>query len=619
MPVSLLQRRLTRGAGFLGLFSVACACLLGIGATSAVADSTCTTSGTGVVADFCFPPTATTAGSAQNLETTIDFDYGSGSKATVQNMTVTLAPGLLAVPTAVTTTCTQSELQLGTCPPASQVGTGTVVADEPYLLPKLVQLPAQSALYEMDVPSTDTGTDVAYFGLDIWLGKKLPAAGTKPDLTANASASIATTTSGQPAVQFSFDGLPTMLGGLNIQVQTLTLQIDGTTTSSDGTSTAYTRLPTSCALATTTLSVDTFTPSHAGSATGAVTTVAGGGADSFTPTGCSALPFTPTMSATATKDASDLGVDFVSTITQPAGQAAASSITLDVPADTLGPNLLAAAVQFGDVVGSATAVSPLLPFPLVGAVTLTGTVASPALTIGFPKPVPLTLTGSVDIVHNSVTFANLPDVPLSALAVTINGGPGALYDTTCQQPTATLTGSLTGQNGLTVAPTAKFTIAGCPTTTPVLAVPPTTTTPTVTTPSGAAGKQTPPKLSHGSLSGLGSGTAKLSFTLTAGSSKLSSFTVSLPGGLSFDRRTFKRGVSIAGASVRSLALSGGKLTVTLRAGASRVTVKLSAKAIAEVPALRRRVKSKKVRTLTAAVVARTQAGTATPLKLTLHV
>jgi hypothetical protein len=144
--------------------------------------------------------------------------------------------------------------------------------------------------------------------------------------------------------------------------------------------------------------------------------------------------------------------------------------------------------------------------------------------------------------------------------------------------------------------------------------PPTTT---VTTPTGASGKQTPPKISHGSLSGLGSGTASLGFTLTAGSSKLSSFTVSLPSGLSFDRRTYRRGVTIAGADVRSLALSHGRLTVTLRAPASQVAVELSAKALDEVASLRRRVKTKKVRTLTAAVVARTAAGTSTPLKLKL--
>jgi hypothetical protein len=629
---SLLRRCLRRLAFLVPVAATgAFVCALPSSALAAGSAGSCTTAGGGTVADFCFQPTGTAAGSAAGLDTSITFNYAAGgdSTATVKNMTVTLAPGLLAIPTAATATCSPTELSSGSCPAASEVGTGTVVADEPNLLPSLIQLPAVSALYAMPVSadaSANAANDVAYFGLDIWLGTKQPKAGTAPTLSANASGSIGNV-GGQPAVDFNFDGLPTnlpaKLGGLPIQVQNLTLDIDATVNSSSGTptSTAYTRLPTSCAVATTTLSVDTVSTS------GAVTTGTGSGADSFTPTGCGSLPFTPALTATAARDASDLGAQFVSTVTQPAGQAAAQSITLNVPPATLGPNLIAAAGEFGDVVGSAVAATPLLPFTLDGTVTLTGNITAPTLTITLPPPVPITLTGAIDILGNSVTFSNLPDVPLSSLAVTLAGGANGLYATTCAQPAGTLVGVFGGQNGASATVNAPFTVSNCANVEPVITSPTTTTTttatatttPVTTTPTSSSGKRTPPKISHGSLAGLASGNAKLGFTLTAGSSKLSSFTVSLPGGLRFDARTYTRGLTLSGGHAASLKLSGGRLIVTLRAAESKVTATLSAKAIDEVSALRTRVKQKKVRTLTTTVVAKSTAGASTTLKLTLKV
>jgi len=612
---------------------------LAVGATPASAKSkqagsSCTpavnaTAG-GVVSSFCFQPTSTTAGGDPGLDTTIDFDYSSRGD-TVQNMTVTMPPGVLAIPTAVGALCQPSELTAGTCPAASQVGDGTVTADSPIL--PILTLPANSALYEMSIPTDEMGVDAAYFGLAIWLGSGPPKPGQAPVAVGFASAclvSAGTTTEsctnpsstapivGQPAVQFDFANLPTSLAGfIPIQVQSLTLDIFGTVNSSTGTSTstAYTRLPTSCATDTTLLSVDTVDAAGDGS-----------GGDNFTPTGCGSLPFSPDLSATATKDSGDLGVQFTSTVTQPAGQAAVSSLTLNVPAATIGPDLVAALGDFGDIVGSATVVTPLLPNPLTGSVVLTGSVASPALTITLPAPVPLTLTGAVSIADNSVTFPapgtpSLPDVPLSSLAVTLNGGPDALYATICSNPTGTLQGSFTAQNGAPWTDQAPLSIADCSTPTPVSTTTTsttTTTTPPTPPPVSSSGKVTPPKVSGGSLAGLAGGGARLRFTLTAGSSKLTSFTVSLPGGLSFDR-SYRRGVKITGAGVRSLTLSGGDLAVALRAPGARVVVSVSASALVERSALRGKVRARKVKTLTATIVARTANGKRATLRLKLRV
>lgn len=595
--------------------------------TVAATTSTCTSSvstASGVVSSFCFQPAATNAGSAQTLNTTIGFSYPTRGD-TVTGLTVTLPPGLLAIPSAVSTQCTTSELAAGSCPAASQVGSGTVKADG---------LNAVAALYAMPIADDGSPTasaDVAYFGLDIWLGGSQPTSGTKPLSTANAEATIVTSSGGQPQAQFAFAGLPTsvkVLGlGINLSVSQLTLAINGTVAVASG-STPYTRLPTNCsAAATTSLSVTTV-DSPTNSTGQAIPD--GAGTDSFTPSSCGSLAFTPGLSATAVRDASDLGVQFVNTVTQPANQAATQSITLDVPPATLGPNLIAAAQSFNTVVGSAQAVTPLLSTPLTGTVSLTGTVAAPTLTIALGPPVPITLTGTVNILANSVTFSNLPDVPLSSLSVTLNGGPLGLYATTCAQPSGTLVGVFGGQNGATATVNSPFTISNCSNIEPVITSPtvtpstttPTTTTPTVPTPvtppTSTAGKKTPPKVSHGSLGGLTSGSAKLRFTLTAGSSKLTGFTVSLPSGLRFDARTFKHGVTLADAHAKSETLSRGHLVVTLRGTASKVSVTLSAKAIDEVAALRSRVRHKQVKTLRASIAARTAGGSKT-LTLTLKV
>jgi hypothetical protein len=438
---------------------------------------------------------------------------------------------------------------------------------------------------------------------------------------------------GQPAIEFSFGGLPNVVtvAGLqsDIQVKSLTLDIDGTAAAASGgtSSTPFTRLPTSCAgPATTSLVVDTY----AGTADGT-------GTSSFTPTGCSSLPFAPTLSASSTRDPGDLGASLTTTVSQPDGQAAAASIALAVPTATLAPDVLDAATSFGDVVGSATAVTPLLSSPLVGTVTLTGDIAAPTLTIAIPRPVPLTLVGSLVLPTDTtpfteVTFSGLPDVPLSSLTVQIDGGADPLWATTCGQPNGMINGTFTGQNGgPPVGAGAKLAMTGCPLPPEEVFAPvipssgrPTTTTPTTATGPGKSPIKTskrpkPPHLSDGSLSGLSSGHAKLRFTLSAGSSKLRSFTVELPAGLAFDAKTYRRGVSVSGTKIHSLKLSHGGLLVSLRPAASHLRVTVSADAINEVAALRSRVIARKVKKLSVTVVADEANGHNASLRLTLRV
>jgi hypothetical protein len=195
-------------------------------------------------------------------------------------------------------------------------------------------------------------------------------------------------------------------------------------------------MPTNCSTATATLSVQTYAASSAD----------GTGSSSFTPVNCSSLPFSPGFTATALKDTGDEGVKLVTVVTVSAAGAADQTLSLSVPAATLAAYEFNAAKEFGDVVGQAIAQTALLPTPLVGTVSLTGSIAAPTLTITFPAPFALSLVGNINLLANSVTFGNVPDVPLSTLTVTLNGGSQALYYTTCAQPTGAVTAGFTGQS-----------------------------------------------------------------------------------------------------------------------------------------------------------------------------
>jgi hypothetical protein len=252
-----------------------------------------------------------------------------------------------------------------------------------------------------------------------------------------------------------------------------------------------------------------------------------------------------------------------------------------------------------------TAVSHLYPKALSGSAYLTGSLNGLSLTLVFPSPFPLTLTGAIDLSKNSATFTGLPDIPLTNLAVLLSGGPKALFLATCAPPSGTATATLTDQNGdRTVTVPSAFTVSGCPS--------------GGGGPgggSGGGGGSTHPgataggvTLSKGRWSGLGAGRPSLSFMLVAARSapKLSALTIGLPGGISFVRHRVGKslkvtGVTLTGAQIKSLSLSHGDLVITLRRPVSSLTVKLGPGAFHESGALKS--KAKNLRTLPVVVIA----------------
>ena len=61
----------------------------------------------------------------------------------------------------------------------------------------------------------------------------------------------------------------------------------------------------------------------------------------------------------------------------------------------------------------------------------------------------MTLTGAVNLSSNSVTFGNVPDLPLTNLTLTVTGPGGQKAFTIASCAPATVTGSFTGQGNQT--------------------------------------------------------------------------------------------------------------------------------------------------------------------------
>ena len=122
-------------------------------------------------------------------------------------------------------------------------------------------------------------------------------------------------------------------------------------------------------------------------------------------------------------------------------------MALTFPSAVLGPNLGAISQICPNPtsgtckpVGSATATSPLYPNALSGQAYLTGTpgaLAAPSITLVFPPPFGLTLSGAVNLSTNSTTFTGVPDIPLSDLRVVLNGGSSGVFASSCATPSGT--------------------------------------------------------------------------------------------------------------------------------------------------------------------------------------
>ncbi|HTU98237.1 MAG TPA: hypothetical protein VMF14_20475 [Solirubrobacteraceae bacterium] len=509
-----------------------------------------------------------TAGSTSNLA--VDLTFAPTGSDSPDQMTLNLPPGLLANASVDGGAClTTTDLEDSAC----QVGSGVVTAYADGLVP----IPT-NVTFDL-VPPPSPG-DLA--------GLAVNSSGTQVGSTAD----IKVRPSGDPdgvgvTIQFV---LPNTLDGVPISIHEISSTFDGL------------RYPTTCPSTPEAFSVsaDSYSDPTVKSASAPLSV-----------TGCSGLSYSPSFAVTATKDSSDREVTIVTNVTQSATEAPSRSVALALPYAQLQPSIggvqnLCLNLAGGKCtpVGSVTAASPLYPKPLTGQAYLTGSLTSLTLTLVFPAPFPLTLVGSVNLVSNVTTFTGLPDIPLTSLKVTLDGGPKGLFGTLCHAPSGTATATLTDQNGdKTVTAPADFTIAGCPATTGA-------------TTSGAVSVGAP----H--ASGLASGHPSLSFRVTVakGAAKLHALTVALSKGLSIithrsGHKETIRGVKARGGAIKSLKLSRGRLIITLKRAVSGVTVTLTGKALAETAALRIQAAHHQVKRLPLTVIAENAKGRRT----TIHV
>lgn len=332
-------------------------------------------------------------------------------------------------------------------------------------------------------------------------------------------------------------------------------------------------------------------------------------------TGCGALAYNPQYTLSAVKDANDKAVKITTTITQTASESPNSSVSLTFPRTSMagalgGLNNLCASLSSGTCkpVGSVTASSPDYPTALTGNAYLTGNLHGLTLTIVFPAPFPLTLTGAVDLTTNTTVFSGLPDIPLTNLTVSLQGGANGLFDTSCGMPTNTSTAKLTDQNGdKTATASSHFTIQGCGSS---------------SSGGSSSGSTTSPRLSSTRVSGLAKRRPSLRFTVRAAKhTKLGRVTVELPKGLSFRSHTVHKvrrllgGLSVSGAKLKSATISRGHVVLTFRRAARSVTVSVTSKGLRESSAMRRKALAKKLKSVRLTVIARTSAGKSR----TLHV
>jgi hypothetical protein len=519
---------------------------------------------------------AVTAGATGNLGLTLKF--APTGNDTPKDVTLNLPPGLLANAALDNGGCLlTTDIQTSTC----QVGSGVVDA----VLDGAIPVPTNVGFYLVPPPSPN---DLA--------GLAVAEAGDQIGTTAP----IVIRPSGDPdGVGVTIDlVLPNTLEGQTLSIT----EIDSTFTGL--------RFPTTCPStpAEVTIAADSYAdPTVKGAQT------------PLPVTGCSSLAYAPKYALTVARDSADRVVKVSTTITQGATESPNSAIVLAFPSNVIAPslsglsNLCSTGATAGCTpVGSVTATSPLYPKPLAGQAYLTGqatNITGLTLTLVFPPPFPLTLVGKVDLVNVAATFSGLPDIPLTNLGVTLNGGTNGLFSSLCAPPSGTSTATLTDQNGdKTATDPAAFTVSGCPAGSGGGSGGGSGSGSS----GGAGGKANRPKLAGATLVGLTTGKPRLSFTATAGkrAPKLRSVTVSLPKGLtviskrSHGQRTVA--VRLKGAKLKSATLSGGKLVITASKPAHQLRVTLTA--LRETASLKARARAKKLKGLKLGVVVRNAKG-----------
>lgn len=264
------------------------------------------------------------------------------------------------------------------------------------------------------------------------------------------------------ALRIVSDPLPTILKGIPLQLRSVNVTIDRR---------GFMVNPTSCA------------PQSLGATIASAEGAASRQTRRFQVGDCAALPFAPKL---AVKVGGKGGIaarrptSLTATLTQTAGQAAASSVKLELPTvlnarlEIVKRACPQAAYDAGRCaetarIGSGSAVTSLLRSPLKGSAYFVRNPARglPDIVVQLRGEVSIDLIGKVTIRKGALitTFDTIPDVPLSRFELNLPAktSPVSTVRGLCAKASraATARQTLRGQNGKLVTRSARMTIAGC--------------------------------------------------------------------------------------------------------------------------------------------------------------
>jgi hypothetical protein len=357
----------------------------------------------------------------------------------------TLPPGLLGTIPAVTL-CTEAQASTDTCPASSRIGSVTVAAGAG----------GQPHSFQGTVFLTESFEGAPY-GLSI----VVPAAVGPFNLgnvRARASVSVDPHT-GQ--VILADKAVPMIVGGVPTRIKSLTVTIDRQ---------GFERNPTNCAQ----LQAVSAITGSLGSTSESTST--------FQAEGCEKLAFKPAFSAsTNARFTKRNGTGLTVKVSQPSGQANIRTSVAVLPKalpsrlTTLQKACLAAVFNANPLgcgpeatVGSAVAVTPVLPTPLKGPAVFVshGGEAFPDLDLVLEgSGVRIILEGKTDIKNGitTTTFASTPDAPVSSFTLSLPAGPHSALTgngNLCAHPLVMPT-TITAQNGKVFKQNTKIAVSGC--------------------------------------------------------------------------------------------------------------------------------------------------------------
>ncbi len=363
----------------------------------------------------------------------------------LKKVKATLPSGLVGEIPAITL-CGEPQASKGECAAASRIGTATVTAG------------AGSFPYTFSGPVYMTGP---YNGAPFGLSIAVPAVAgpfnfgtivTRSTININQTTSRVTAETTLPTI---VEGVPMRLRSISVNVNRQGFLLNPTNCSAEATETTLT--------------------STSGTLQEGLTTP-------FQVEGCSGLSFKPTFTAsTSGKPSKVNGASLVTTITQPAGQANIKSVFVQLPLQlpsrltSLQKACLAATFEANPFscpsasqVGTATAITPVLPGQMTGPVYLVsfGGEEFPQVDLVLEdEGVRVIVVGHTKITKGITTtnFAAAPDVPVSSITVNLplaSNSALAANGNLCA-PTLLMPTTITGQNGSVFKQNTVISPTGC--------------------------------------------------------------------------------------------------------------------------------------------------------------